>query len=438
MRFQYLIHALLFATVVLGQTTQCTKPRVRRAWSQMPAADKALYIEAVALGMQRGYHHKFVEIHMEPSSEREAHGCLFFYWHRAFLLAYENMLRSLGNKFACVTIPFWDYGPLGASFIAGSCKNMLDCGTLLRDFGSSLPTGSKGPLMLTANGMRFQTDNCVTSAMTKNFCQSSTAYNSNKCYNCMPRNDWSKVEVPPDVNVLNVYNNILGDVPATLDGVTSGVHPPANKGRDPRTWSSCRNYVGRTILPSDTITMKVGETGARTTSVWSSTSSVASFFKGLPQKYPDYADTTKLGANSYSYDFTGTTLNSMNKQCSKFRPTAAASFLTAPADTSVNSTDVTKEISWLNQATALASKYYTESRDVNHQVQLMLCVYYNECLGGVFDYSDEFKANFRATTQPPCKRMIDELASGDATIGVIGWEQVMLKNYPCNTPSSVF
>ena len=33
----------------------------------------------------------------------------FILWHRRYMLAYENMLRSLHPDFECVTLPYWNY-----------------------------------------------------------------------------------------------------------------------------------------------------------------------------------------------------------------------------------------------------------------------------------------------------------------------------------------
>ncbi|KDO17665.1 hypothetical protein SPRG_16939 [Saprolegnia parasitica CBS 223.65] len=474
MRASYLLTILLMvAAVAWAETTQTTSPpRVRRAWSQYSRIEKDTYISAVALAMQKGLHHRFMEVHMEPSSEREAHSCLFFYWHRAYLLAYENMLRSLGPQYSGITLPFWDYATIGANFIAGSCKNMLSCGSLLQDFGGSLPRGPAGIMTYKVNGEVIQSDNCIKSNLTSGFCQSTSAFINKSCLGCMPRNDWSRVAVPPDVNVLSVYNNILGTVAPTLAGVTSGVQygthnmvhavlnavmgtfaspadpvfyahhamadalhtiyyncvvaskPPINKGADARTWSSCRNLMGR------------GNSGTQPASVWLSSHPLNPYFAGIPKLYTGYTDTTKIGANSYTYNFTGTMLDKINKQCTQFQP-SVTSFLYQPNE-APTSTEVSTEISWLQDATRLAAQFYTDPKDVNLQVQMMLCVYYNECLGGVFDYSDEFKTSFHATVKPPCKSIIDDLARGDVVIGVEGWESLLLKRYSCNSPSMMF
>ncbi|KAF1784375.1 putative domain, di-copper centre [Phytophthora cactorum] len=73
-------------------------------------AEKVLYIEAVGVAMDRGFHQKFVQIHTEQVTGLEAHQtCVFIYWHRMLLLGYENMLRSLNTSYECITLPYWDH-----------------------------------------------------------------------------------------------------------------------------------------------------------------------------------------------------------------------------------------------------------------------------------------------------------------------------------------
>ncbi|EQC30536.1 hypothetical protein SDRG_11853 [Saprolegnia diclina VS20] len=497
MRLLYLWPLLALVAFVAGQSTvKCPNPRVRKAWSTFSQTEKDTYIDAVSLAMKNGLHQRFVEIHMDPPSEREAHACMFIYWHRAFLLAYENMLRSLGTQFACVTIPFWDYPRLGANFAGRQCRSMLDCSDLLKDFGGSLPRGRNGARTYAVSGVSFQSDNCVSSRMTQNFCESTAAFNAKKCIGCMPRNDWSKVAVPPEVSLLSMYNSILGNGNPTLATASSGIQYGAHNNvhgflssvmgtfaspadpvfyahhamvdamhtiyydcvvrkaaikdptRDSRTWSSCRNYVGKTISPSDDIMMQVSGKNGRMTSVWKlDNNPLYTYFKDLPRQYIGYADTLRIDKHQYQYTFEGTTLAGMNTQCYRFK---ATSLLLAEESTGYPSQApvygmsgdtkqcVAKQANWMAEATALASKNYKDPSDVNNQVQMMLCVYYNECLGGVFDYSDTFKENFRAVVKPPCRQIIDDLARNDCVIGVEGWEKVLLKSYTCNSPSSDF
>ncbi|KAF0712876.1 hypothetical protein As57867_004608, partial [Aphanomyces stellatus] len=87
-----------------------TCARVRKSWEAMTTTEKDTYLSAIALAMDNGMYQKFVWVHQETMSNREAHRtCVFLFWHRKFLLAFENMLRSLGDRYKCVTLPYWDY-----------------------------------------------------------------------------------------------------------------------------------------------------------------------------------------------------------------------------------------------------------------------------------------------------------------------------------------
>ena len=107
---------LLFAAVSLtGLPTVegvCTEPRVRKSWDALRDEGRTeLYMEAVREAMRLGYHQDFSDAHVAQGfAVDEAHRRgSFMFWHRRFLLAYENMLRSLGPEFECVTIPYWNY-----------------------------------------------------------------------------------------------------------------------------------------------------------------------------------------------------------------------------------------------------------------------------------------------------------------------------------------
>jgi len=390
---------------------------VRKAWTRFTAAEKDLFISAVSLGMKRGFHHRFVELHMETASEYEAHGCLFFFWHRAMLLGYENMLRSLDPAYKCVTMPFWDYATVASNFIAGSCSNMLDCSPILQDYGGS--ARSPGGIQHTINGGSIFSDSCVRSKLTENFCQSETAFKTNTCYKCIPRSVWSQKYFPPEVDVTSIFNQIMGTAAPTLAGCNQGLQYGAHNNihatlmsamgifaspadpifyahhatvdalhsiyhkctvggatvapNDPKVWSRCTNSRGREILTTDTITMNIGESGTTPISVWSTSPAnvLAPFFAKMPNTYPAYADTKKLpGDLSYSYDFTGTMFSNMWNDCKAFSA-SKKTFLEAAAD------PVAIEANWYQSAHALASKYFDTPQNQNAQVEMMLCVYYN-------------------------------------------------------------
>ncbi|GLE11056.1 hypothetical protein PINS_up023354 [Pythium insidiosum] len=69
-----------------------------------------LYLSAVQIAMEKGYHYRFVGVHTAHMNRITSHGaCPFLLWHRRYILGYENMLRSLHPKFANLTLPYWDY-----------------------------------------------------------------------------------------------------------------------------------------------------------------------------------------------------------------------------------------------------------------------------------------------------------------------------------------
>ncbi|RLN73574.1 hypothetical protein BBJ28_00015235 [Nothophytophthora sp. Chile5] len=179
---------------VNAQTT--CGPRVRRSWDDLSAADKKLYHNAITAAMAGGYHALFTEVHSDLPSFSEAHGtCGMIYWHRRYLLAYEDMLRSLDPKFACITIPYWDYFADYAKFLSLTCTSFQSCSTLLNDFGGS--SGSAVSLLINGfvvngycvNGLASPYANYTT------FCEKSTMSGSS-CSGCIPRGSWSTTDFP--------------------------------------------------------------------------------------------------------------------------------------------------------------------------------------------------------------------------------------------------
>ncbi|GLD99749.1 hypothetical protein PINS_up008477 [Pythium insidiosum] len=113
------------------------------------------------------------------------------YWHRRFILAYENMLRSLEPRFACITIPYWDYFADFAKRLTGQCTTFEGCSTFLTEFGSSV-----GPsTTVSINGISA-TGNCVSAGPLSNFCQSSTLAGTSSCSRCLPRGNWLSTGFP--------------------------------------------------------------------------------------------------------------------------------------------------------------------------------------------------------------------------------------------------
>ncbi|OEU19209.1 tyrosinase [Fragilariopsis cylindrus CCMP1102] len=88
--------------------------------------------------IERGIHHRFARFHHDSISEIQAHDtCLFMIWHRVYLLAYENMLRSLEPRFACLTIPFWDVYRDYSKQVSTTnvCRSYATCAKIINDLG---------------------------------------------------------------------------------------------------------------------------------------------------------------------------------------------------------------------------------------------------------------------------------------------------------------
>jgi len=114
-----LVLCTLAAEQQWAQPTQVAAPswgnptcsRVRRSWYAISDDEKSLYVEALNTLKLNGEYDVFTTIHAYDNRNLEyAHGSPgFFVWHRKFLLEFENALRSLGPRFACLTLPYWPF-----------------------------------------------------------------------------------------------------------------------------------------------------------------------------------------------------------------------------------------------------------------------------------------------------------------------------------------
>ncbi|GAB9472391.1 hypothetical protein Gpo141_00009570 [Globisporangium polare] len=205
-------------------------PRVRHAWGTLSTPDKQLYLDAVMQAMATGYHALFLEVHADTASGNEAHlTCGMLYWHRRFILAYENMLRSLDPRFACVTIPYWDYFSDFAKRTAGFCTTIEGCSTFLSEFGgSSGPVGNynltdgtpvtspcvstgvpTGTVLTYSNGSTTTNFTVETSFSMASFCQNSSASGS-ACWKCVPRGTWTTTPFPSGLGYSTLAKLISG------------------------------------------------------------------------------------------------------------------------------------------------------------------------------------------------------------------------------------
>ncbi|KAJ0394680.1 hypothetical protein ATCC90586_008834 [Pythium insidiosum] len=119
-----------------GGNAACGGARVRKPWSKLTPQEQATYVEALDLAIQDGVVNDFAAIHLESLGEKQAHSsCAFFTWHRRMLLAFESYLRDRGDKFACLTLPYYD---VHTAYVAQStmrCGSMFECSPIFAAIG---------------------------------------------------------------------------------------------------------------------------------------------------------------------------------------------------------------------------------------------------------------------------------------------------------------
>ncbi|TMW61199.1 hypothetical protein Poli38472_013662 [Pythium oligandrum] len=472
--------------------TECDKPRVRKSWESYSNDEKATYIEAVSLAMTKGYHIKFIELHVEFASEREAHGsCMFMYWHRMFLLGYENMLRSLGDKYQCVTLPFWDHLTCSARAAAKKCSNIEDCSPIVQAFGGSTVGVMKDLKVYNVTIKRATNGVCVTGAMCGSFCGN----NTDGCAKCIVRgparlksypssafftsvyqqlftySDWVNFANAVEGGVHNMVHSAMGGALAYLQSPTDPLffthHSLIDalqtiyfkcqmgddtgltldeKRKDPRFFANCpRRDKAGLFKGSDAITMKTINFSGKWVHVRNDPqNTLYPFFKDLPSTFAEYVDAKDLGPYSYSYEFSGA-LSNMYANCKLSNTKTSATFLgqqdqpaissgsnrRLPTITRGPSEEDLKMRHWtIAMYEAARINGYTED-GARDQMEMVLCVHKDECLGGVSDYSDLFRQNFEVQGHPRCFTLLKLLKEGERLIGLPRWRELSSRLLPC-------
>lgn len=84
---------------------------------------------------------------------------------------------------------------------------------------------------------------------------------------------------------------------------------------------------------------------------------------------------------------------------------------------------------WYDELTEQLGGQSQKSMD---EIEKMACVFQDECLGGVKDYTPEFKKTW-GVTSPRCKLIVDDIKSGKQTICIDDWRTAMGKKFGCPT-----
>ncbi|KAL7683418.1 putative tyrosinase copper-binding domain-containing protein [Plasmopara halstedii] len=339
MNFVIVIAAFLcFASLIVeGQQTdtKCSESRVRRSWDTYNMTEKAQYLEAVSVAMDLGYHQKFVQIHVDFMSEKQAHqNCMFIYWHRMLLLGYENMLRSLDSKYNCLTLPYWDHLSAYARQASGQCNSLLSCTPFLTDSGGAM-TGVTTRLIIYNVSIAASSSTCVNQGILSHFCG-----NNSVCAKCITRGSktfLNNARYPGEASLGSVVQQVFtysdsakftqaveGGIHNTLHSALNGVmafyQSPADpifylhhglidllqviylkcqvggsnvvlssndKSSDSRWLKACAKRTSGYYTNDENVTMRVnGSDGTTLVNVWQDPNNILyPFFKDLPYKY---------------------------------------------------------------------------------------------------------------------------------------------------------
>ncbi|EQC38108.1 hypothetical protein SDRG_04538 [Saprolegnia diclina VS20] len=474
-----LLAAAGLAFIVSSVDAACPA-RVRKSWNRYSVQEKATYKKAVAKAMDTPLYERFISMHSDQMSNTEAHGtCVFLFWHRKFLLGYENMLRSMGSEFACVTLPYYDYVQDNLGFAAKSCATIEACSSLLRDMG-----GSSGR-STTIKIQKFNVQgNCVATEPVNHFCESTAS-----CTKCVPRGPWSTTKFGADVGFASIkkqifkgttiaqasaaielapHGSIHGTLSSTMNNIYISPTEPVfyshhamidalqtiylkcrvrDKGitSGDMIFQGCQSTSGTPITGNSKIAMRVVVNGKAVPV--DDEPSVKGFFAGLPTTYMGYTDATRLNAHSYAYEFTGL-LSELYDKCENAgtTPTPAPRRL----DTTTNATlehatlsaescnlvDAQTYLKWSYAMHAAGAAQHLTSAQVDDDIEKVRAAFYDDCLQASEDFTPEFKAMWHFPARWDVQ-VLKSVKDGSRPIQLQGWADLNMQHFGCRGDATI-
>ncbi|POM63647.1 Hypothetical protein PHPALM_20922 [Phytophthora palmivora] len=406
--------------------------------------------------MDKGFHQKFIQIHTEYISETQAHG-------------------------NCICVPF----------ISDSSGDMTGVNKGLLIYNVTIPYSSGTTACITQGVLSRFCGNSTTCAKcitrkTKS-AMASTAYPSSASFGSVYQQLFSSND--SYTFTTQVERNVHNTIHSSLDGVMGYFQSPADpifylhhalidllqviylkcqvggenillsstdKGSDLRWYSNCLKRFPKKApyeyySASDTVAIRgLAFDGKTLVNVWENpNNTLYPFFKDLPSKYADYVDAKDLGNYSYSYAISGG-LATLYQNCWKATTMSAAnSTVTAlMADESEikyprdgkqqldpvieSGTTYDEKVKRWNIALYEAARVVGyEEAAAREQMEMVVCQYQDDCLGGVQDYTPLFRANFNVEGHPRCYTLVEYLKSGDRVIGIPQWKEITNRFLPC-------
>jgi hypothetical protein len=135
--------------------------RVRFPLHRTPVDELEKFLDAMELLRESGHWNEIMLVHAHRTNFNYAHMTdAFLPWHRWYLYHFETALRSMGPRFRCLTIPYWDWSrdavltdPLQAAVFRSS---MFGSGS-----GRRPPTGGSRNRPNCADSPRFGQNNIM-------------------------------------------------------------------------------------------------------------------------------------------------------------------------------------------------------------------------------------------------------------------------------------
>ncbi|KAF0718706.1 Aste57867_1532 [Aphanomyces stellatus] len=425
----------------------------------------------------RRFYQKFVWIHNEHMSNTEAHGtCVFLFWHRKFLLGFENMLRSLGAEFQCLTLPYWDYvddyAAMSHAPTSKQCRSIEACAPIASGLGgSTLGQYSAAKFF----GADYPSDRCIANRPLNHMC---TVAGSDDCPHCVPRGSWSHTKMPADMAYANVRRQVLsGESLATvstaiessphnnLHGVLAGpmanpmvspmdpiffmhhntidllhtiyyhckVEPlgltDAQRQTDSHSFAGCRTDNNDDIGPLSDLRMRLADSG-EVVDVHDDPM-VGPFFQGLPHQYYQLTDARTLG---YAFQFEGL-LSDLYNKCDG---SAAVEKMEAPSTTGgvdhvlqpITAPETLNTLAFEDDVMAQANRQNLTRADAFDELRKMNVMLQENCLpGSVTDFTPAFKATWHIKEPAPLFVLLQHIQSGADPIKIQGWQDLLAKYY---------
>ncbi|RHZ41575.1 hypothetical protein DYB31_015990, partial [Aphanomyces astaci] len=433
------------------------------SWDALTAAEQETFKSAIEIAMDRGMYQKFVLIHQEQMSNREAHGtCVFMFWHRKYLLGFENMLRSLGDQYKCLTLPYWDYvhnyATMQNTTQAQRCTSIETCAPVATGLGGSTEGSNSSASFF---GYTYESNRCVNQRPVNHMCTNPVSLS---CPKCTPRGNWANTAMISDMGIANVRLSVLGgsDILTVSNNIENSPHnilhntlsgPMANpqisamdpifflhhntidllhtiyyhckveplnlndleQQNDLRSFQGCSTSNGETVGPTSSLRMRLVVSG-QTIEVGNDPL-IGLFFKDLPTQYYKFTDARQLG---YSFDIMGL-LGDMYTTCGG---SSRGSTRRLNSDRKVSHANVT--IDHVVEPVGMTTD------DAYLEVQKMNLLLQENCLpGSVVDFTPEFKAEWHITESSKSFALLQDIKSGTNPVRIEHWQDILAQYYHC-------